>query len=177
MAIEVEIRAFIDAQQYARLKAFFEQECGASIEDRQETHYFEAPVDLRIQQNDAESKLIIKGGKLHDISRKEIEVRCRRDDFANLQDAMATLGYAVKIKWFRTRYAFEWDGITATLDNTTGHGHILELEKLTEEDGREEALVLLRQKLAELGIEETSPEEMKRRFSHYAQHWRELTGA
>jgi predicted adenylyl cyclase CyaB len=174
-SIEVEIRSLVSKEQYDRLLAFFQQGCDIDSEDHQETHYFDAPVDLRLQQNDTISKIIMKRGELHDEAREEIEVECKREDFAKLQAILSTLGYKAQVKWFRSRHTFYWEGITVTVDDTKGFGYVIELEKLTEEDGKNAALRLLREKCKQLGITEASKEECQKRFKHYAQHWRELT--
>ena len=45
--IEVELRSFVTPEEYERLFDFFKREGESLGTDEQETHYFEAPVDIR----------------------------------------------------------------------------------------------------------------------------------
>ena len=58
--IEVEIRAFVSEQEYNELLEFFKQNAELIKEDLQETHYFDCKEDLRIQKNNAGSKIWLK---------------------------------------------------------------------------------------------------------------------
>ena len=49
--IEVEIRSFISPEKYQELLFFFHKEGKFLNEDEQETYYFDAEEDLRIQRN------------------------------------------------------------------------------------------------------------------------------
>ncbi|GEM_PF-2211807 len=71
--IEVEIRSFISKDQYQELITFFHKNGQFKGEDNQETYYFDAEQDLRIQRNHTHSKIWMKKGKLHDEHREEIE--------------------------------------------------------------------------------------------------------
>jgi len=112
--------------------------------------------------------------KLHDDFREEMEIKFDRDDFEKLEKIFRLLGFKIKIKWFRKRHRFEWDGIKACVDHTKGYGHIIELEILCREEDKEGTLNILKQKLAELNIPLTPKEEFEKRFKHYEENWEEL---
>jgi adenylate cyclase class IV len=84
------------------------------------------------------------------------------------------LGYNIEIKWFRTRNTFEWKNITVTIDFTRGYGYIIEFEQISDEANKETALVYLREKFSELGIELTAKSVFDERFQFYKENWREL---
>jgi predicted adenylyl cyclase CyaB len=174
MNIEVEVRSYLSKEQYDRLLAFFHTNGTDHTEEYQETHYFDAPVDLRIQQSDTYSKICLKHGELNDEIREEVEVKCKKEDFGNLQKFFDKLGFAVAVKWLRTRHSFKWSDANVALDHTKGFGYILELEKITDEAGKDEALKELKQKLAVLGIPLSTKEELKVKSDYYRDHWREL---
>ena len=176
MAIEVELRSFISEEKYKELLEFFAREGKFVNEDNQVTYYFDSDEDLRIQKNDFFSKIWLKKGKMHDEHREEIEVKFPKEDFDKLEAMFLTLGYNVKIKWFRKRHVFSWEGVDAMVDYTKGYGYILELEKLTDERGKEETLKLLREKFALLGISVTPKEEFDKQFKNYQENWRSLVG-
>jgi len=71
--IGVEIRSFISPEKYQELLTFFHKEGVFLHEDNQETFYFDAKQDLRIQRSNTYSKIWLKKGKLHDEHREEIE--------------------------------------------------------------------------------------------------------
>ena len=172
--IEVEIRSFISPEKYQQLLDFFHKEGKFINEDYQETYYFDAEQDLRIQRNNVHAKIWLKKGKLHDEHREELEIKFDRDNFEVLERLFLTLGYSVSIKWFRKRYTFGWEGITVMLDYTKGYGHIIELEKMSAEHEKEKSLQLLKSKLQKLNIPLTAKEEFDNKYKRYKEHWRKL---
>jgi len=169
--VEVELRSFVTDDEYGRLLGFFSFNAKDLGEDEQVTFYFDAPQDVRIQLNSQYAKLWLKGGKLHDEQREEIEIRFAREDFEKIEKLFAALGYGVKIKWFRKRHSFDWNGIAVALDDTKGYGKILELELLVEPKESETALERLKNKMSELSVKLTPREEFDRRFIEHEANW------
>jgi predicted adenylyl cyclase CyaB len=172
--IEVEIRSFISKEKYEELLEFFHQNSKFIKEDFQETHYFDCEPDLRIQKNNKGSKIWLKKGKIHDDAREEIEIFTENDHFEDLGRLFNELGHNVEIKWLRERNQFDWDGIKVCIDYTKGYGYIIELEKRTNEENKEEILKELKNKLAELNIPLTSREEFDEKYNYYKGNWRKL---
>ncbi|MEK6846509.1 MAG: CYTH domain-containing protein [Nanoarchaeota archaeon] len=172
--IEVEVRSFISAEKYLELLNFFQKEAAFVSEDNQETYYFDAPQDLRIQKNNFFSKIWMKRGRIHDDCREEIEIRFPREDFEKLEKLFVSLGFAVQIKWFRKRHTFQWEKVEVMLDFTKGYGHIIELEKKSDEAEKELVLQELKEKLQQLSLPLTPKEEFDQRYQYYKEHWREL---
>lgn len=172
--IEVELRSFISEEKYEELLQFFTDSGEMINKDYQETYYFDAPTDLRIQKNNSFSKIWLKKGKIHDEFREEIEVKFPREDFEKLEKLFLTLGFSVQIKWFRDRYEFSWNDIKVCLDYTKGYGNILEMEKLCDEKEKESALEIIKQKFKELNIEITPKEEFDAKYKHYKENWKVL---
>lgn len=174
--VECEVRSFIDADRLAGLDVKFRAEGEFLGEERQETHYFDCPQDLRIQRSDTGAKLWMKKGALHDDAREEIEIRCGRDDFPGLGKVFVELGYGVGIKWFRHRRRYVWRGVKATLDSTRGYGDIIEIESVVPEAEKDAVIESLKGLMAEIGVEITPKEEFRRRFDHYKENWKDLVG-
>ncbi|MFZ3077642.1 MAG: CYTH domain-containing protein [Candidatus Aenigmatarchaeota archaeon] len=174
--IEVEIRSFITKEKYLELIERLKNEGEFLGEDFQETHYFDAKEDLRIQRNDSFSKIWMKKGKIHDEQREEIEIKFARDDFEKLERIFLAAGLSVSVKWFRTRHSFKWQGIDVAVDFTKGYGFILELEKMSDEAGKEKTLELLKRKMEILGVPLTPKEEFEKKFLHYKDNWKRLVG-
>jgi len=172
--IEVEIQNFITKEKYEELLEFFNQNAEFVKEDFQETFYFDENSNLRIQRNSNGAKLWHKSGNVHDEFMEEIEIHTKREDFENMEKFLNKLGHSVKIKWLRNRNQFNWQEIKVCLDFTKGYGYILELEKMSSEDNKEKVLKELKQKLAELNIEETPKEIFNQKYNYYKEHWREL---
>ena len=172
--IEVEIRSFISAERYRELLAFFHKEGAFLNEDNQETYYFDAEQDLRIQRNNTHSKIWLKKGQLHDEHREELEIKFEKDKFELLEKLFLALGYNTQIKWFRKRHTFTWEGISVMLDYTKGYGYIIELEKMSTEEEKEKSLSLLKEKLRMLNISLTPKEEFETKYKHYKENWRTL---
>lgn len=172
--IEVEIRSFISEEKYKELLRFFMENAEHVKEDFQETHYFDCEQDLRIQKNNAGSKIWLKKGEIHDDAREEIEVFTKDESFENLGKLFNALGHEVEIKWLRQRNQFNWAGIKVCLDYTKGYGYIIELEKITSEEEKEKVLEELKQKLNALNIPLTPKEEFKMKYDYYKENWREL---
>ncbi len=169
--IEVEIRSFISPEQYQQLIDYFITNGHFLSEDEQVTYYFDCKEDLRIQKNKFYSKVWMKKGKIHDDSREEIEIKLPVDDFEKLENLFLSLGYAISIKWFRTRHSFRWQDIDVAVDCTKGYGYILELEQMAVEEEKEKVLQFLKQKLVELGIPETPKEEFDTKYQFYKENW------
>lgn len=174
--IEVEVRSFLSKELYDKLLEFFKKNAKFVNEDYQETYYFDAKEDLRIQRNIFFSKIWLKKGKIHDDWREEIEIKFDRNDFEKLEKLFLSLGFKIRIKWFRKRYEFDWDGVKACLDYTKGYGYIIELERLCSEDEKEKILENLKQKLKELNAPLTPKDEFERKFKYYEKNWERLTG-
>jgi predicted adenylyl cyclase CyaB len=174
--IEVEVRSFIQKEKYRELLDYFKIQGKFVKEDCQETFYFDSKSDLRIQKNNFFSKIWLKKGKIHDECREELEIKFPKEDFEKLEKLFLSLGFNVKIKWFRTRHEFEWAGIKVCIDYTKGYGYIIELERMVSEDEKENALKELKKKMSELDIPITPREEFERKFKYYEENWRELTG-
>lgn len=172
--IEAELRSFVSREKFHELKRFFERNGEFVKEDEQETHYFDAPVDLRIQRNRFFSKIWFKKGAMHDESREEVELRFDRGEFDKLGEIFSALGIGTKVKWFRKRVMFKWKGVNVCLDDTKGYGMILELEELCPPGNEEKVLESLAEKMAELGVEPTSKEELDRKFADYLENWERL---
>ncbi len=172
--IEVEIRSFISSEKYEELIEFFKENAEFINDDYQETYYFDAEQDLRIQRNNNYSKIWLKKGKLHDEQREEIEIKFNKEDFEMLERLFLSLGYEVSIKWFRKRMVFDWEGISVMLDHTKGYGYIIELEKMSSEQEKEKVLQSLKAALQRLNISLTSKEEFDERFAYYKENWKGL---
>lgn len=174
MDIEVEIRSFITEHKYREMLDFFRSNAKFVNEDSQETHYLDENGDIRIQRNKFYSKIWIKKGKLHDEQREELEIRLGTDEFGKLELLFSTLGYKTHIKWFRTRHTFEWEHISVMLDHTKGYGYIIELEKMSNEEGKDDALKLLKSKMASLNVVQTPREEFESKYRDYSRNWQKL---
>ena len=175
MSIEVEVRSFISEDQYGELLDKMKEEAEFIEDDYQITYYFTGDVDLRIQKNNNFAKLWLKGGKIHDKHREEIEVKFDREDFDKLERLLILLGYEVEIKWFRKRNKFDWNGIKLTIDYTKGYGHIIELEKIAEEnEDKDKIYKELEGKLKSLGIDITPKEKFDEKFKYYKENWKTL---
>lgn len=173
--IEVEIRSFISKEKYEELISHFDKIAEKLNEDYQETYYFDCPQDLRIQKNKFYSKVWLKKGKIHDESREEIEVKCKVEDFDNLEKLFLELGYKVKIKWFRTRNEYQWNDIKVCVDYSKGYGYIIELEIMCNEAEKENKLTYLKNKMDELRINLSTKEEFESKFLEYQSNWKTLT--
>ena len=172
--IECEVRAFISEEKYNQLLHYFKKNATYINEDDQETYYWNAPHDLRIQKNNSYAKIWLKKGAIHDDARQEIEIKCKKEDFQNIRDLFEALGYTITVCWYRNRHTFKWeDNITVCIDHTKNYGHIIELEILAQENNKEQALEKIRQKLGALDIQETPKEIFNKKFEEYKNKFQE----
>ncbi len=175
MEIEVELRSFITKEQYEYFLDFFRKNGKFLNEDEQETHYLSTDQDLRIQKNNYYSKIWMKKGKIHDMQREEIEVKYGKEDFDKISKIFKEIGINTKIKWFRKRYTFDWDGTTVALDYTKGYGYIIEFEILSSNDNKDSTLEILKQKMNLLEIPLTPKEDFDKAYNYYEENWEQLT--
>lgn len=172
--IEVEIKSFISKEEYNRLLHFFHAHSTFVNTQNQDTYYFKGEDDLRIKKDEKSATIVLKKGVLHDEKREELEVSVPLDDFEKLEMMFLALGHEVEIKWQRIRHNFEWLGITVSVDHTLGYGYILELEKMSNKENKEEILVFLKEKLEELNIDLTPRDVFDTKYRDYKENWREL---
>lgn len=177
VTVEVELRSIITDDEFTELLHFFRKNAKHLGDDEQETWYLDAEEDVRIQRATSCSKIWAKKGKIHDVAREETELRFPADDFGKIAGITAALGIGVKVKWFRKRLSFDWNGVSVCLDDTKGYGKILELEMLVPPQDKEVALVRLQQCFEELDIIVTPREEFEKLFAFYCENWRSLTGS
>ena len=172
MAVEVEIRSFITKKKHGELLTRLKKEARFVGTDHQETFYFEAPIDLRIQRNDSFSKIWAKGGRMHDTFRNEVEIRFNRSDFKSLESILVGAGLRISSKWYRTRHTFRQGRTSIMLDHTRAYGYIIELERMATESDKEAALEVLKEKARDLGVKLSHRSEFERRFALYKKRWK-----
>lgn len=172
--IEVEARSFIPEEKYKELSDYFKHKAEYVGEDEQITIYFSGEKDLRTRLTSKHARIILKEGKIHDKGREELEVVLPKEDFDNINNILETLGFKIKVKWFRKRHVFKWDDIRLFLDFTRGYGYIIELEKFCDEKDKQKTHDYLIKKLEKLGLALTSKQEFTKRFNHYIKNWRSL---
>ncbi len=172
--VEAELRSFITKEKYESLLEFFNSNAMLVSTDDQETHYFDAPADIRLQKNSQYSKIWLKKGNMHDDAREEITVNFNREDFGKLSMMFSEMGYETKIKWFRKRHKFEWKGFTVCLDSNRGYGYIFEIEKMTTIQGKGYALLEIQKLFDELDLTVTPRNIFDEKYREYVRNWKEL---
>lgn len=174
-SIEIEIRSFISKPQYRALEKKLKKIGRFLKEIKDETIYFKGKKDLRIRKDNESSYLILKGGKIHQDFRDEIEVKLERRDFKLLENLLEKLGFNIEIMWFRKRKIYNFRGVKVFLDNTKGYGRILELEKIGDSENKEKIFNDLKSKLLSLGIKNiTLKKEFNEKFKYYKKNWRKI---
>lgn len=173
--IEVEVRSFIDDQQFENIKKMLDADYVFVTELKEVTVYFSGEKDLRMRKNETEAYVILKEGKIHDDFRKEFEIGIQREDFDSMVALLESLGYAIEIEWHRSRREYAGDGIKILLDDTQGYGKILELERMVEPGQEAAAHHLLVGELGKFGIGTmTSKEEFNAKYEYYKKNWQQL---
>ena len=112
---------------------------------------------------------------MHADSREEIEIPLEKKQFANAEKLFLELGYKIEIKWFRKRNTFSWKNLKVMLDETKGYGFIIELEKLCSVEKKDATVKMLKTKMQELNIKETTKQEFNKKFEYYKNNWKKLT--
>jgi predicted adenylyl cyclase CyaB len=173
--IEIEVRSFISRSEYKKLEKVLRKEAKFVDSIKEETVYFDAKnEDLRIRRNEKEAYIILKEGKIHDDSRKEIEIKLKRDDFWKIEELFKKLEYKEKIRWFRKRLVFKLGGMKILLDDTKGYGLILELEKIGTVRDKGKTHKDLEQKIKSFGIKITPRKVFEKKFKYYKNNWRKI---
>ena len=173
--IEVEVRSFIDDEQFKDIKGILDRDFEFIKELKEITVYFTGEKDLRMRKNETEASVILKEGKIHDDFRKEFEVKIGVDDFDDMAELFQSLGYTIEIEWQRNRLEYHGNDMKILLDDTKGYGKILEIEKMAEEGNETETHSVITEEMNKFGIEKiTSKEEFNERFEYYKQNWQDL---
>jgi len=175
---EVELRSFISDDEYLRLIQFFQKNATPRGEQDEVTYYFGGEKDLRIQKNTNYSKVWLKGGKMHEGARKELEVRFKTEDFDEMLDLFREIGYKIKLGWKRRRkmfiYTYEGMEIFVCIDDTKNYGKIIELEIESDVCDKEKCLKVLKKLFREIKIEPTPKEIFEKKFQEYQNCWNEV---
>lgn len=172
--IEVETRSFLSGYEYAHLIKFMESDAEHVKDDEQSTFYLSGKNDVRLQKNSSGAKIILKGGKIHDDYREEIEVKFKKEDFDNMVALVCAAGHEIEIKWFRMRKEFLWRGTKVCIDRTKGYGNIIEIEILCGEDEVSDARKKVGELMKELDVAQTPRYVFEERFNHYKKNWKRL---
>ena len=117
----------------------------------------------------------MKHGQIHDNFREEIEIKTEKENFDELEKLFRALDFSTEIKWFRKRKEYKWEDITVCLDDTKGYGKIIELEKMSNNEQKEQVHAFLKNKLNDLKVELTPKEEFKKKYEYYKENWKTLT--
>lgn len=173
--IEVEVRSFVDDEQFKNIKIILDRDSEFVKELKETTVYFSSEKDLRMRRNEKEAFVILKEGKIHDDFRKEFEVKIDRDDFDDMTELFQSLGYTIEIEWQRNRLEYKNADMKILLDDTKGYGKILEIEKMAIEGNESETFGAIKEEMNKFGIENiTSKEEFNEKFEYYKQNWQNL---
>lgn len=173
--IEVEVRSFIDDEQFEKIKSILDIDFEFVGKLNEVTIYFSGDKDLRIRKNEDGAFLILKSGKIHDDSREEFEVGFDARDFDVMIQLLKNLGYEIEIQWFRERSEYKKVDIKVLLDNTKGYGKILELEEMVKPGQEEDARARLLDLINNLGVSDiTTKEDFNNRFEYYKENWKNL---
>ncbi len=173
--IEVEARSFITGSQYEDILAILKTNAKFIKEMNEETIYFSGDRDLRLRKNEEEAFIILKEGKIHDDYRKEYEIKFRVSDFENMKNLLKSLGYDIEIVWLRKRIEFSRGDLKILLDNTTGYGKIIEIEKMVQIGEEQNIHKELKDVLIkDFNINITSKKEFNKAFEYYKNNWRKL---
>lgn len=174
MAVEVELRSWIDPQRVTSLHTKL-RELGAEhqSQESQETWYFEGAHDVRIQKSDTQAKMWMKSGAMHDSARRETEVIFGRDDFEAMAEMIHALGVEIKVKWIRKRDTYRYGDITVCVDHTLDYGDVIEAEILIDDDRDASAsLIQLHELFERLGLMVQPRDFWDHKYSEYMQKWK-----
>ncbi len=172
--VEVEVRTLISFPEYKKLSQKLKRIAKFEKEIREETIYLGSE-RLRIRKDQKACYLIFKFGKIHQDSRREIEIEFKRKDFEKLKEVFKNLGFPIIAKWKRKRKVFNWGKTKVFLDDTKGYGKIIELERITDKKNRKKVLEELKDKLQILGIKKITPKEVfDKKFKEYLKNWKKL---
>lgn len=175
--IEIEARSFITKSEYKKLVKKFGKEAKFLDSIKEETVYFKTyKGDLRLRRDQKQAYIILKGGKIHDDFREEIEIKCDKSDFKKIEKLFQRLGFREQIRWFRKRRIYQWGDTKLFLDNTKGYGFIIELEKIGSLKNKAKIHQELENKLKSLGIKITSKKVFEEKFKYYKRNWRQILG-
>lgn len=174
--IEVEIRSFISREKYLELLDFFSKNGKLAKVEDDETEYYAENGAVRIRQTHDSAKLVLKTGDIHDEFREEYEIPMQKKDFPIYQKMFEKLNIPKQVKWKRKKHTFKWQGVTVELGDNKGYGYIIEMEKVSDETGKEAALNLLKEKMSGLKIQITPREEFEKAYENYKKNWRNLIG-
>ncbi len=179
MLYEVEVRNILKPQGYRKLDNYLKKHARLIDQKQEETICFRVKGgDLLLRRNNDEVKLTYKDKDVtHDI-RAEMEVLMELNDFDAIQEMLLALKFAIKMKWYKKRKIYRWQGVIVALDNVKGQGLSMEMEKLV--DGRlckkaqTELQLRMEKLLDELNIRIYPKKDLNAMMNYYSKHWEKL---
>ncbi|MFT7557818.1 MAG: adenylate cyclase class IV [Planctomycetota bacterium] len=137
--LEIEVRGPLNAGQYQRTKTTLEELGTFKKEKRRliidystflpQQGLSERTLDIRARITNGEPEMIIKVGSWGAAdARKEISVRIQKDQFTNLLEAYAALGYTKGMLCVRNSFVYDYQGVEFALVEVPGHSYFFEAE-------------------------------------------------
>ncbi len=84
--------------------------------------------DIRLKKSDDKEKISIKTGNIHDLERKEIEVKLQTGQFLDALDLLETMGYKTGMIYFWESWEFNYLGVEIKLSKYTDDYFTFEVE-------------------------------------------------
>ncbi len=172
--IEVEVRALVTPDEFARLKKFFNKNARFLNRHSDETVYFDENGQVRLRREKIRAYFVRKAGKIHDKHREELEIGIDKADFDSAKKFMEFLGRPAEVEWHRERFVWSFLGLKAYLDNTRGYGSIFELEAVVAPREKERAYQKMLKIFNDLKIKPTPKEKIQKHYRYYLKNWRKL---
>ena len=85
-------------------------------------------MDIRLKKSDEKEKISIKTGGIHDLERKEIEVKLQTGQFLGALDLLETMGYQTGMTYFWESWEFNYQGTEIKLSKYTEEYFTFEVE-------------------------------------------------
>ncbi|MFH1667639.1 MAG: CYTH domain-containing protein [Candidatus Komeilibacteria bacterium] len=176
MLYEVEVRNILKPQGYRKLDNYLKKHARLIEQKQEETICFRVKKgDLLLRRNDSEVKLTYKDRDVIQDIRAEMEILMGLNDFDAIQEILQALKFTIKMKWYKRRKIYRWQGVIIALDNVKGQGLSMEMEKLVDGRLKKKAQIELQVRmiklLNELNIKIYPKKDLTAMMQYYHQHW------
>jgi len=169
---QVWIKGWGSLSEYSRLREFLQANGQYVRTEPYESQWFDENGSLVIEKHDGYACIKKKIGNPDDEVYEEIEIRCRDQDYDQLDELFTSMGNKTSAVWKRTRELFDWWPVLVYLDKIEDFGVIVEFKLYAQLKDKQAAIEEAKERIKKMGLELISKEDFLSKEKEFIKNWR-----
>ena len=167
------IKGWGSLSEHSRLQEFIQANGKYVRTEPYESQWYDDTGNLMIEKHDGYSCIKKKIGEPDDEVFEEVEIRCRDQDYDQLDDLFTSMGKKTSVIWKRTRELFDWWPVLVYLDKVEGFGVIVECKLYAQLKDKGAAIEEAKERMSKMGIELISKEDLKAKEKEFIKNFKD----